>query len=355
MKLGCLRGLACALLLAALLPAGARAEADAAEYWAGFFDYYYHAAPRCALAGTVSPVTLEEAQAQGKFACPACVDDETTYKGVDATTRGGTLVIRVSDAWLQQRSGEDLEADFEGYWAGEFTGTEAATQLAGLLHGAAYRAFLEAAGKSAAMDTALVPDVPLPEGGLLLNRRHIGAAWFLTMRPDAEGLKELEKKGRLYVDLGFNVNTLTMIGSALDVYVSGQWLNGGESTRIKPKESKNKTRFKLESDVLSLAVYKDMGINICVLHHRGFGAHPLDGATLRIDGVDQGLRLNGYDTGKDAIFCCVLTEAEALALEGGASVELSPRQDTAALLEEGFATAFSDALGTDEGQAPADG
>ena len=307
------------LALLAVLALSACARADEAQCYAGFFDEYYHAAANCALAATVSPVSVKEAEDQGKLPCPACVDDEAGYKGIEAAERGGTLVIRVPDKWMEERPAGETEDNFEHYWSGEFTGREADMLLSEQLHGAAYRELLAALEDDAPIHRAIsrVPDIELDAGALLMNRRHIGAAWLLTYRPAEAARKALEKDGRLQIPLYFTVNQLTLQKDALNVYGGGLWRD--KEFRVKPQKSKNATRFEAESDGLRLQVFRDMDVNICVLHLDSPDPDRLAGASLLIDGADRGIRMDGYDAGGHAVYCCALTDGEVRALENGAA------------------------------------
>ena len=344
-------------LLLALLLASALAE-DEPQYYAGFFDYYYHAHPKCAVAGTVAPIDRDEAEAQGKYPCPVCVDDDTKYKGVEATVRGGTLVIRVPDQWMLDRPANEMEDNFNyryDAYADDFFAGAGLAEMARQLHGATYRDLLteweaydaaRQADKSAAEIISLVPKpvharepgIAPTDGGLLMHQRHIGDAWYMVYRPEKNDRKRLSKDGRLAVDLYFTINTLRAEGTvdaddrhgfALNVYPGGLWENLGEPTTLKPKKSKNKAEFedeweyKPEGYFLDWTVYRDMETNICVLHRFPAATAPLAEAALLIDGADSGIRLTGYDDGEnDGVFCCVLTDAEVDALKNGARFEM---------------------------------
>lgn len=306
------------VLLCAALALAAPARAAESLCYAGFFDDYYHAAGKCALAANVSSVSLKEAEGQGKLPCPACVDDAASYKGVEATERGGTLVIRVPDKWMEERPAGETEDNFKHYWSGEFTGREADLLLSEQLHGAAYRELLASLEDDAPIHRAIsrVPDIELDAGTLLMNRRHIGAAWLLTYRPDENARQALEKDGRLQIPLYFTVNQLTLQKGALNVFAGGLWQDG--EFEIKRKKSKNETRFEAEFDSLRLQVFRDMDVNICVLHLDKPDPDRLAGASLVIDGTDRGIRMDGYDAGGHAVYCCALTDGEVRALENGA-------------------------------------
>ena len=344
--------LLCALLLAGMTPSIAE---DPRQCYAGFFDEYWHAHPACALAGTVAPIDMGEAVAQGKYPCPVCVDDEAPYGDVHSVVRGGTLVIRVPDRWMEGRPAGETADNFSyryDDYAEPFFGGAGFAEMARQLHGAKYRKLLAAwqvyeearpAGESAEAIRALAPEivyarepgvVPV-EGGLLMHQRHIGGAWYLVYRPGEAGRNRLKKDGRLDVDLYFTVNALRAEGAvddgrpgktilALDVFPGGLWEDKAYS--LKPVKSKNTTDFEAAAEAngasLTLTVFRDMDCNICVVHQNPTTPEALEEAALLIDGSDRDIRLSGYADGWYGTFCGVLTDAELEVLMGGASFEL---------------------------------
>lgn len=350
-----------ALICALTLSAVALAE-ESSQYYAGFFDYYYHACPGCALAGTVAPTDRQEFLEQGKYPCPACVDDAADYQGVEAVVRGGTLVIRVPDQWMKNRPAGETADNFEyryDEYSDDFFDEAGLAEMARQLHGADYRKLLAALdaydaacreGSSAARSLmpepamAREPGIAPGAGGLMMCRRHIGAAWYLVYRPEEASRKRLAQKGSLDIDLYFTVNTLRAEryedidnpgrqGFALSVFPGGLWEN--KAFALAPEKSGNRIDYQdsqaYQSDgdfldnalSLDIALYRDMDANICVLHRVPAETAPLAGASLLIDGVDHGIRMAGYDDDNTGIFCCVLTDAEANALKNGAPFKIT--------------------------------
>lgn len=335
------------LILLALLPIAPARAASEQKCWAGFFDYYYHAAQQCALAGTTSEVTLNEALAQNKTPCPVCVDDSRRYKKVESIVRGGTVVIRVPDAWLRAREDDAYEIDYVAEpWQAQYTGARADAEVAEQLHGEGYRAFLDvAAAKGEAytgdddIPMGCVPELVPGDGDLVMNRRHIGGAWYLTLRPSEEGRKRLEKKKKLDVDLKFSLNQLALRDGILSVGKRNEWED--KFLTLKPDKSKAAPTG-WQRDGLELSVFQESGANICVIHLSA-AAPSTEGAALLIDGVDSGIRMDGYPGDGDAIFCCVLTDGEMSALEAGAGFELA-WPDAQPASADSFAAAFQSAL-----------
>ena len=103
-----LRNTLFALLLVAaagFMLSGALAEG----WWVDGDGGYYHAAPNCALARDVK----QEADSYATFAadmgthpCPACVPGEAGAD-VKAWERGGTVIVRLPDEWIEARLDEE--------------------------------------------------------------------------------------------------------------------------------------------------------------------------------------------------------------------------------------------------------
>lgn len=314
------RAIAC-LLVALACCAGAAAEA----VWTGFFDYYYHAAPGCALAGSTFAIDRETAESErNRRPCPACVPDAAEYPGIEAVVRGGTAVVRVPDGFgraVVSDAGGDIEESFAPYWSADAVGAEAARTLAELLHGADYLDFLERYAEEGACRAELIrPEIAAPdEAWLAMNARHIGGAWLFTVRPGEAEQARMDAGGTLDLDLRFAVGAVSLDGGRLTAACNRQMRF--EDT-VAPVHSQNKTAFVQAFDAVDLAVYEDIGAFICVLHE----AQPepagwLDVALL-LDGADVGIRLNGYWSGGYATYCCTLTGGELEALLLGATPSL---------------------------------
>ncbi len=328
MRFKTLAALLCAALLTGALPAGAQ---NPPEYYAGFFDYYCHAHPKCALAGTVAAVDRAEAEAAGKFPCPVCMDDEAQYAGVESVARYGTLVIRVPDAWMDGQPDTTLADNSASVYYGSYAGEAADSYLARALHGAAYRACLNAMTSGAPVDGIMCrePGVNAPEGALMMSRRHIGAAWYLVYRPEEAAREEMRSMGSLALSLYFDLDALTLQDDTLTPSHRLKWQDG--AFLLHPQPSKNVTDFTTERDGLSLEIYREMDANICVLHWAvpDGGPNPVDPTgdfMLRIDGCwdfFNGIDIHGYRADDTLVFCGVLTDAEANALKNGAPFKIT--------------------------------
>jgi hypothetical protein len=145
--------------------------------------------------------------------CPVCVQDDADYGEPCAVERGGTAVLRVSDAWIRT-----LEPFYVFGTARDevFEGAAAPKELARILHGEAYEAFLNAIMQNGVADAeVLCPELYEDDGLLAMHARHIGGAWYLVFRPDEDGRKRMKDEGRLAIDLWFDGGVIRWQGGAL--------------------------------------------------------------------------------------------------------------------------------------------
>ena len=301
-----------ALLLCALL---ASAVAESQGCWAGFFDYYYHASPDCAYAVGVALTDQKEAEAQGKYPCPVCVQDGKKYKGLECATRGGTVLLRMPDAWMASR--KQIKENETFPWGWSSTGDAARGELANRLHGDAYARFLADYAESGYAEAkACAPGLAGGEDLQIMCQRHLGGAWYLVLRPGESARQTLKKKRRLQVDLRFVRSLVQMENGEITVTDDATWTD--EHYTLKPKKSSNKTAFQQSYQGLALTVYRDMDANVCVVREDAPGFALPQGARLLIDGVDAGIAMDGYEEDGGYVYCCLLTDGEVDALKTGA-------------------------------------
>ena len=317
---GWLRAALCALLA---LSVGFGCEAE--TVYTGFFDIYYHAAPNCALAnGAMGPIGLESAaRDKGLSPCPVCVADGTDYPGVEAVVRAGTVVVRVPDEWLalaDEAIGFTAGERFTPYWSADETGPAARRALAELLHGEAYVNFLKSAEDGARQADFARPEVRLSDvESLLMNVRHIGAAWLFTLRPGEAVRAAMADDGRLTVGLSALKGTLRLDGDHLNAACNRRL---DTDLTLSLNETRNSVAFEGDYGGINLAVYAERDANICVVHERAPVVGRMDGVELRLDGMNCGIALNGYHSDSGVTYCCALTQGELAALMAGAAPSL---------------------------------
>lgn len=294
------------ILLLLLLPLGpALGEAD---YRDGLY-HCFHASPDCALARQ----GLAQDGGGTCYPCPACVPDEAAYPGVEAWERGGTAVVRIPDSLIAEALAEGAEpAEVpEALLCVANTRDE---DLARLVHGLGYLNLLRGARAGETLRaTAFIPEYSPKAGDVtVLNQRHIGAAWYLTVRPAGAELSLWMNYYRAELDITALPGGLTFAQ--------------GEGTAVKralltvkPEKSGGEVVYRsAESDFFgddgrSIYVIRDGNVNICVIREKNYD--PEYGLFRRADYCGSVIDMTGYEDKKDAVFCCVLTDGELAAMQ----------------------------------------
>ena len=303
----------CALLALLCAFAAARAEAPE-EYWTTNAELYFHACANCAGAEGRVPVSAEAAAAFDKFPCPVCVPTGDGPAQVQGAARGGTIVLRFSDAMLAE---PELTSVFGWSFPEECTGEQAWSRLGELLHGGDYAAFVErVCDGGSAEAVARTPDVLNVNGELILNRRHIGGDWYVLVRPSERFADSWEMYWRI------DGLRLSMEGDALSENFALQTPEAYETVRFSSVDGAQCVLQRAAGN-LELSVYRELDGYIAVLCERGADADFLEEVGLRIGDRDCGVEMTGYMSGGDGVFCCMLTEGELHLLNVGADFALT--------------------------------
>ena len=306
------RMLAFILSLLLCVPA-ALAEADG--YWTSNADWYYHLSPYCGGAENMVPISLDGAEAFGKYPCPVCVPEEDGSAEVRAVTRGGVVIARVPDAWLDSVALSDPN---DSFFTDEetFSGAEAQQELAALLHGEAYVRFVEQVHSGDSVEIrARGPQVGA-DPDFEFSKRHLGGAWYFVVLPR-------ESVDRWDTYMGVWGAQLRMEGDVLHKIRDQQNLASNGALRLGPiARADGAECVYARTEGMKIDVYRAQDMNIAVFSQRAEDVNRLSGARLYIGGVDTGAILNGRRDGDAGTYCCVLTEAELAALRSGAEVEL---------------------------------
>lgn len=270
-------------------------------------DLYWHVNAACG-----GELMLEADNMQEHFACPVCVP-ETFKKGIDAVERGGTIILRMTDEWMANR--KDIGSVFGFSPVSSYEGEAASEMLTRYLHGDAYNAFMGSyaeTGKAEGM--AYEPDIYPENAELFMNQRHIGGAWYVTMRPARVSGDSIE------IYLRFFAGKIWMEDEVLQVDFSQEWGDTDYELKFSEKSGKGKTFSKDYGD-FSIAVHEEMDTYIAIIYQPGGDKDLLKDVRLSI--ADQpDIILNGYMNADTAVYCCVLTEGEMHLIESGADVKL---------------------------------
>lgn len=305
-----------AACLAALFSCAAGEAADAAWVSEGQYEYCFHATARCRLAENVTERTQEAAEALGRHPCPVCWPDEAAYGGIECWERGGTLVIRIPDSAIAAQLSEASEpADVPEELLRESLNPQ--DDLARLVHGADYCRWADGAtpGTEQALE-AFIPDLDAENtDALLMSRRHLGAAWYLVVRPNEAGRKALKRNGQIDLPVAFYRADLRVAN-----YDAGATLHQGDGSTLwagtlalSPKKSGGEVAYREEEGIGSYPVYvvRDADVNTAVF--RGAYAKG-DSTAARFSYLGQKTRLQGYVDGRDIVYICALTDGELAAM-----------------------------------------
>jgi len=256
--------------------------------------------------------------------CPICVPEKLSGK-ITASVRGGTVIVRIPESWMEKQSG--FEAAFFSSGAREYlfeeaitaattrnyTGSDAGFRLAGTVHGQAYTDLLSARGegKTASAATWSV-DIASGEKMLVMNRRYLGNAWYFVLRPTAK------VKDTLKVNLSLFRGRAEIDGNALRVIRDEEWHN--KKFELKPKKDDAKAAFSAEYDGCKLTLYETaMDVYAAVIHKYNASENDLFYLQLKLDNRES-IVLDGYMNGNKGVFCGVLTKGEAQMIMEGRDV-----------------------------------
>lgn len=319
----------CLVLCLAALSACAMGEAAGEAAWVGdsAYQYYYHATARCRLAENVAPVTRADAEAQGRQPCPVCWPDESAHEGIECIERGGTLVVRIPDAEIAARL---AEASAPAAVPEEllFTESNRLDDLARLVHGESYRRWADAAtpGTAQALE-AFIPDLDAENtDALLMSRRHLGAAWYIVVRPSEGDREALKRDGRVDLPVAFYRADLRVAS-----YDAGITLHQGDgSTRwagtltLSPQKSGGEVAYREEDGIGGCPVYvvKDGDVNTAVFRWNYIDDYS---TAASFSYLGQKTRLQGYVDGRDIVYICALTDGELAAMREKLGYDLFPQ------------------------------
>ena len=148
-----------------------------------------------------------------------------------------------------------------------------------------------------------------------MNFRRINGAWYQVVH----AYENLSDVWEIAVDVNFS-----------EVWTEGDTLftlfneSEEEKAEVPLERTKGaKTVFSGEYDNLTLSVYEAMDTHIAVFHEPNGNTDVLENVGLDIGAHKTDVLMNGYMSGKKAVFCCVLTDAELQALENGAVPKLA--------------------------------
>ena len=284
-------------------------------------DLYYHVSANCGGANGMVPISAEGAQEFGKFPCPVCVPDDTLWQeDISAIARGNTIIVRMSDSWLERA---ELTDAFGFSPAEPQPVSDAPALIAEYLHGDAYNRFLQeirtgsanAQGRKPLVLSTNTQDRPI----LRMSARHIGSAWYTAFRAE-KGFGE-----SWYLEWRIEGYTIEAQDDQLTIELSGQTKESGAS--IPAANFTDSAAFSAQFDGFRIEIYTaaEAGIraNIAVITQFDADADYLQNSALCI-GDQARIPIDGYADGANGVFCCVLTDAEYAYLKNGAKAFIQP-------------------------------
>ena len=308
-------------LLALFLMLACAAQAE--EYYCTQTDdLYYHVNANCGGLTDMTTLSAEDAKNSGKFPCPVCVPDDTEWQAdIAAVARGNTIILRIAD--------DDLaKPELTGVFGFSFPETapvsEAASFLSEYLHGDNYNRALQEIESGSVDAIVRMPDI-LPIGAdgqdalMILNRRHIGNAWYYAIRPK-------DQVGDTW-DMYWRINGLKLEMRNDEILLTFEQQTPESTRSLSVSPFSDPAAFSRLYDGCKVEVFADAGADVCanVAVITQFDADPdyMENSTLCI-GDQVRVPVNGYMSGADGIFCCILTDAEYACLKNGAKAVVLP-------------------------------
>ena len=298
-----LKWLVCLMICAAL----SCARAEEAKYISPEDSVYWHANASCQ-----GEILLEADSVEGCFACPVCVQEEVDAE-ITAVERGGTIILKMPDSWASSR--KNIGSVFGWSPADVYEGEEALEQVAVNLHGDAYNAFMKAWEETGSAEAwRWVPGIYPENNELFMNQRHIGGAWYVTMRPDKVSGDSIE------IYLRFFGGVIEAEGDQVTVDGNDEW--GDPDYKLRFSEKQNKSRsFAQDYGDFSIDIYDELDTHIAVIRQKNADKDLLEGVRLTVEDQPD-IILNGYMDGDNAVYCCTLTDGEDHLIRSGAQVKL---------------------------------
>lgn len=296
-----------------MLAAGAACFAEAQDYWTRNADLYYHMHENCGGGTQRVPISEKAARAFAKHACPVCVPAEDRAGDVQAAVRGGTIVVKFSDAWLREHELTDV---FGWSVDSRYPGEEGWRMLGEYLHGDAYNAFVsQYMAEGSAEGRAYMPHILSADGALVMNERHIGSDWYIVVRPQGKFRNKWEMYWRV------SSLDLHMEDGALQANFDLQTVEETRELRLKTMNSSN-AAYSYAGDGFELQVYEALEGNVAVIREENADANRLENVCLVIGDELCCTGLSGYAEGDAAVYCCMLTDGELSALKSNVRAEL---------------------------------
>ncbi|MDO4371657.1 MAG: hypothetical protein Q4D43_10055, partial [Clostridia bacterium] len=308
-------------ILALLMMLACAAQAE--EYYCTQTDdLYYHVNASCGGLTGMTTLSAEDAKNSGKFPCPVCVPDDNKWQAdIAAVARGNTIILRIADSDLAK---PELTGVFGFSFPETVPVSEAASFLSEYLHGDDYNRALQEIESGSVDAIVRMPDIlPIDADGqdalMIMNRRHIGNAWYYAIRPK-------DQVGDTW-DMYWRINGLKLEMRDDEILLTFEQQTPESTRSLSVSPFSDSAAFSRLYDGCKVEVFADAGADVCanVAVITQFDADPdyMENSTLCI-GDQVRVPVNGYMSGADGIFCCILTDAEYACLKNGAKAAVLP-------------------------------
>ena len=308
-------------ILAFLMMLACAAQAE--EYYCTQTDdLYYHVNANCGDLTDMTTLSAEDAKNSGKFPCPVCVPDDNKWQAdIAAVARGNTIILRIADDDLAK---PELTGVFGFSFPETAPASEAASFLSEYLHGDDYNRALQEIESGSVDAIVRMPDIlPIDADGqdalMIMNRRHIGNAWYYAIRPK----DQVGDTGDMY----WRINGLKLEMRDDEILLTFEQQTPESTRSLSVSPFSDSAAFSRLYDGCKVEVFADAGADVCanVAVITQFDADPdyMENSTLCI-GDQVRVPVNGYMSGADGIFCCILTDAEYACLKNGAKAAVLP-------------------------------
>ena len=308
-------------ILALLMMLACAAQAE--EYYCTQTDdLYYHVNASCGDLTDMNSLSAEDAKNSGKFPCPVCVPDDNKWQAdIAAVARGNTIILRIADSDLAK---PELTGVFGFSFPETAPASEAASFLSEYLHGDDYNRALQEIESGSVDAIVRMPDI-LPIGAdgqdalMIMNRRHIGNAWYYAIRPK-------DQVGDTW-NMYWRINGLKLEMRDDEILLTFEQQTPESTRSLSVSPFSDSAAFSRLYDGCKVEVFADAGADVCanVAVITQFDADPdyMENSTLCI-GDQVRVPVNGYMSGADGIICCILTDAEYACLKNGAKAAVLP-------------------------------
>ena len=302
------------ILLAAMVFCGAACAEEPG--WAFEDEMFYHKLAYCG-----GEFNRENVSAEGRYPCAVCATDAKMYDdGLCAVERGGTVVVRITDEFMNS----DWETEgFFGFWSEELSGFDAYRHMCREYNGeellAAAAQFLsadvlEGQARTIGLHTEYSKKRKV-YAGFEMSYRHIDGCQYWCLHPTGSS----KLKGE---DINWSITIHDIkLGGGKYWYSCEEVAEGLPEITI-DKGNGGEEMYYGVRDGLSVRILKEMDAYICVIRESGADETLLEEVELHIEGSYAPILLNGYVDGSEGVYVCVLSEDEYQLISSGADVEL---------------------------------